>query len=140
MAAAGKPGAMLLDKDRLLRQMRRMNAKGEAEREQRRAAVEARVAELRGAAAAAAATMTRLRGDRDGGDYAAARARRDELHAEIAELMKELDPSTEFERVDAAISQAKAAVRFATGPSPMPPAGGGQQTTQHHPHPPRPSL
>jgi hypothetical protein len=101
----------ILDKDRLLRQVRRMNARAESEREERLAAQQARLGALRDAAEAAAQAMRRLRGEREGTDYLAARDRRDAALAEAAALQQELDPLTEFYRMDAAISAAKAAVR-----------------------------
>jgi hypothetical protein len=107
-----KPAAAgLLDKERLLKQVRRMNSKSEQERDQRKEVLEARIAELRDGVASCSATMQRLRGERDGDEYMGAKARRDEMNATIQQLLRELDPQTEFERVNEALTAAAAKVR-----------------------------
>ena len=77
-------------KEELLRAVRRQNRHAERAREAARAATELRVVELREAAEQCHATMTRLRAERDGGDYALARRRRDEITAEAKRLRKQL--------------------------------------------------
>jgi len=98
-------------KEELLRAVRRQNRHAERAREAARAAAEAKVAELREAAEQCRATMTRLRAERDGGDYALARRRRDECLAEAAAVEAGLDPVSELAAVDAAITAAAARAR-----------------------------
>jgi len=98
-------------KEELLRAVRRQNRHAERAREAARAATELRVVELREAAEQCRATMTRLRAERDGGDYALARRRRDECLAEAQALEDSLDPQSELAAVDAAISAAAVRAR-----------------------------
>lgn len=106
--ASNKPN--LLNKEKLLKQVRRMNAKLALERTNQAQSIDDRIAELRDAADSCIATMQRLRGEREGPDYFAAKQRRDEIYVELERLQHDLDPRTEFEKVDQAITAAKIAV------------------------------
>ena len=97
----------LLDKEQMLRKLRRMNQRAEQEREHNTYNMEHKVNELRDQISAATATMHRLREDKTSTDYLAAKDTRDTLTKQMNQLLAELNPLTEFERVNQQINQAK---------------------------------
>lgn len=97
----------LLDKEQMLRKLKRMNQRAEQDREHSKHATERKLIELQDQVSAATATMHRLRNDKTSLDYQAAKDTRDTLTIQIKQLSAELNPLTEFERVNDQIEHAK---------------------------------
>jgi hypothetical protein len=98
-----------MDKEALLAQVRKMNARLAEERAEAQRQLEDRLDNANENLQATSATLSRLRGEVENPEFLAAKAQKAELQAEIGRIQRAMDPASEFEAADEAITRAREA-------------------------------
>ena len=99
-----------MDKKRLLKKVQRMNAAAEEDRLHHADALQRRIRDVEVEIQTLTETIYRLRHARTSDEFVLAKDRREKLRERLVALRHDADPTSEVERINAAIDEAKAKV------------------------------